>query len=740
MDPAAYTCHLWPAVPRRSTTIRRSLIRTLVPLVILTGGSILAVTTIGAQSVVEDLSASLIERTADHTKTELRRFVAPVERAVSIARSWGDSGLLRGADTVALNRLFIPLLQATPQISSAMIANSDGVERLILKREDGTWVSRVVRIDSWDDMSVWTTWKTPSQLVDQRYELVPPYDPRQTNWFKGALALAKSNPDAIYWSPPYPLFTTKQPGLSASAALAVVALKPSEPPAQSDGDPNYEAGADAEVPDGGPSDAGAAGAVDAIDPDSEAGSAKDPDTEPLAAAEDSGPESLDDKPEEQTWVVAFDVRLADISAFTTKLAPTAGGHTTVFADDGRLLGLPRSPKFEADADRAAAILAPISDIGIPEVSAAFERFGQERVPDTTAIFDLEVDGATWWAGFEPFDVTPRLRLWIAVLVPAADFLGEANRQRTWIIGISLLALILAFLMVLWLARAYSKPLEALARQSARVRDLDLTAHEPVTSSLAEVRALSEAQQQMLAAVESFSRYVPVDVVRELVQRGEVAKIGGRDAELTLLFTDIRGFTSVAEGMAPQALAAHMATYFEAMLDVLNAHNATVDKFVGDAIVAFWGAPTEDPHHASNAVRCTMALAERVAELNELWETEGLPVLRTGFGLHTGSVVVGNLGAPERLAYTVIGDAVNVASRIEGLNRDYQTVILGSAAVRDADMASPPSHRSSAVWRHVDRVVVKGRREPLDVYEIAVESAAAGTSTDLDGQVPGAQPD
>jgi len=631
-------------VTQRSTTIRRSLIRSLLILVALTGGAIFTVTTVGASAMVEDLSVSLIERTAEHTNTELRRFVAPVERAVSVARAWGDSGLLREADTKTLNRLLIPLLEATPQISSAMVANSEGLERLILKQDDGTWVTRVVRIDAWDDMSVWTTWKSATELDQQRYELVASYDPRKTEWYKGAVELRKTTDQGVFWTSPYPLFTTKQPGLSAAAALA---------------------------------------------PDAEG----------------------------RTWVIAFDVRVADVSGFTTLLAPTQRGKALVFTDDGRLVGLPRDDAFNAPSSQEEAILKPVADVAVPEVKQAYASFQRmERKPDDyeRTILGFEVADTRWWAGFEPFDIGRGLRLWIAVVVPEEDFLGEVRQQQLWIIGISAAALLAALLLVLWLARSFSKPLEQLARQSARVRDLDLRPQDPVRSRLREVRSLSETQRQMLAALQSFSRYVPVDVVKELVARGEVARIGGRTAELTILFTDIRGFTAVAETMEPEALAAHMAQYFEALLEVCSEYGATVDKFVGDAIVAFWGAPAPNENHARDAARCAEALAQRVEALNSDWDKEGKPPLPTAFGLHSGSVVVGNIGAPERLAYTVLGDAVNVASRIEGLNRKYDTTILASEAVKTA--------YPEGQWRHVDRVAVRGRREPLDIYELGTRGA------------------
>ena len=217
----------------------------------------------------------------------------------------------------------------------------------------------------------------------------------------------------------------------------------------------------------------------------------------------------------------------------------------------------------------------------------------------------------------------------------------------------------------------------------------------------------------MAALQSFSRYVPVDVVRELVAAGDVAKIGGRTETLTVLFTDIEAFTSIAEGMSPQALTDHMADYFAAMIETLQQFQCTIDKFVGDAIVAFWGAPRRFEDHADKAVAAVFACRSRLAALNRAWVAEGKPALPTRFGLATGPVVVGNIGAPARLAYTVLGDTVNFASRLEAINKRYGTYTLVDQAVVDAT-------GGRYVWRRVDLVVVKGRTKATWIHELLGE--------------------
>jgi len=154
----------------------------------------------------------------------------------------------------------------------------------------------------------------------------------------------------------------------------------------------------------------------------------------------------------------------------------------------------------------------------------------------------------------------------------------------------------------------------------------------------------------------------------------------------------------------------MAAYFDALIDIIQVNGGTVDKLVGDAIIAFWGAPRANPDHAQGAVTAALACQQRLEELNTAWREAGAPALETRFGLATGTVIVGNFGAPDRLAYTVFGDKVNLASRLEGLNKVYGTHVMATHATVEACGAH-------FTWRRLDRVAVKGHQEPTWVYEL-----------------------
>jgi len=414
-------------------------------------------------------------------------------------------------------------------------------------------------------------------------------------------------------------------------------------------------------------------------------------------------------PDGEPIVLAIDVLLEDLSEFTRQLEVSPAGLAMLVTATGQVMGLPGDARFELPEARRAALLAHVDALDVPLLSdaiAARRRIGGSDPPTLR----FESGDAGYWGGARDFVLGYDQTLKMVVIVPEEDLLGAIERQRLFFGGIALGALGVASVMALLLARRYAIPLRQLVGRSDRVRELDLQPDAPIRTRIRELSQLAQAQEQMRAALDSFVRYVPADVVRELLQRGEAARIGGHRQELTILFTDITGFTGIAETMSPEALTAHMAEYFEALLAIIRADGyGTVDKLVGDAIVAFWGAPIADGDHAPHAVEAVLRCVERLASLNAKWQSEGLPALPTRFGLASGPVIVGNVGSPSRLSYTALGDAVNVASRVEGLNRFYGTTALATGPVRALT-------GDRFCWRQVDAVRARGRREPVELLE------------------------
>jgi adenylate cyclase len=215
----------------------------------------------------------------------------------------------------------------------------------------------------------------------------------------------------------------------------------------------------------------------------------------------------------------------------------------------------------------------------------------------------------------------------------------------------------------------------------------------------------------------FSRYVSRDVYDRLMADPAQARLGGERRYMSVLFSDIRGFTSVSEAGQPEQIVTQLNEYFSCMVQVLFRHHGTVDKFVGDLVMALFGAPLDDPDHADHAVSAALEMVEALEGLNRKWAAEGRPRFESGIGINSGEMVAGNVGSEAIMSYTVIGDAVNLASRLESLNKDYGTRIIISEATR-------ARLRTGYHVRPLGEVVVKGKRQPVAIFEVRPEPVAA----------------
>jgi adenylate cyclase len=215
---------------------------------------------------------------------------------------------------------------------------------------------------------------------------------------------------------------------------------------------------------------------------------------------------------------------------------------------------------------------------------------------------------------------------------------------------------------------------------------------------------------------SFQQYLSPEVIRRLLERPELVQ--PRKTEISVMFSDIRNFTTISEQLDAQDLALLLNQYLSDMTRIVFSTQGTLDKYIGDAVMAFWGAPFEVQDHAVRACRAALDMMHRVAELQEQWRVAGRPFLDIGIGVNSGVASVGNMGSQLRYSYTAMGDAVNLSSRLEGLNKEYRThIILGPetyAAVRDAGF----------VFRELDLIQVKGKLQPVTIYElVALQDAA-----------------
>ena len=225
-----------------------------------------------------------------------------------------------------------------------------------------------------------------------------------------------------------------------------------------------------------------------------------------------------------------------------------------------------------------------------------------------------------------------------------------------------------------------------------------------------IAQLQSAAALLRNSLQSFSSFVPLDVVRQLIESRIPLALGVESRFLTVFFSDLENFSTHAEQLGPNELLAQMSTYFEEVTRAITAEHGTVDKFIGDGIMAFWGAPAHRFDHVLRACTGALRAARRMERVNRAWIAEGRPSIRMRIGLNCANVLVGNVGSSERLSYTVMGDGVNVAARLEGMNKTFGTTICISDSVFEAV-------EKDIVARPLRRVQVKGRKHEFMIYEL-----------------------
>lgn len=323
------------------------------------------------------------------------------------------------------------------------------------------------------------------------------------------------------------------------------------------------------------------------------------------------------------------------------------------------------------------------------------------------------------AGFPPWQVV--------IILPEEDIFAHVDEITaiSAILAIGSVAIVVLF--GVYLSTQIARPLEQLAAETEAVGRFDLAARPLPQSVVLEVDRLSNATGDMKTSLRSFQKFVPADVVRSLVASRQEASFGGERRCVTTLFSDIVSFTSVAEGMSPEELVGHLREYLSVVSDAVACEEGTVDKFIGDAVMAIWGAPVAMENHALAACRAALAVEAALAEHRPAWRQRGLPEFRARYGINTGDVVVGNIGSDTRLSYTAIGDAVNLASRLEGLNKEYGTTILLSESTRT--MAG-----NHIIARPLDWVSVKGKSVATPIYELlGLSNAPPHNAIELAGE-------
>src|SRR5262249_7644263 len=287
-----------------------------------------------------------------------------------------------------------------------------------------------------------------------------------------------------------------------------------------------------------------------------------------------------------------------------------------------------------------------------------------------------------------------------------------------------------FVPLVWIfGNRMSTSLRRITAQAGRLRSLTAPDEAPVTSRVMEINELGKTVAVAHRSIWSFARFVPKDIVSGIIDGSISTELHGVRQEVTILFTDVSNFTGIAEAADPDSLMRQTSRHFAALTDAFIAEGGTVDKFIGDSVMVFWNAPHLQHNHVERACRAALAAKASSDALNRHFETERLPPFGVRFGIHVGEAVVGNVGSAERMNYTVLGNSVNLAARLEGLNKQYGTTILVSEAVRNR-----VGHRFR--FESVASVIAKGMTSAHRVYELVeVVTEGSARSRSIESAVP-----
>ena len=326
--------------------------------------------------------------------------------------------------------------------------------------------------------------------------------------------------------------------------------------------------------------------------------------------------------------------------------------------------------------------------------------------------DLQADAwGTWLSGYAPMlDHSGRLEGVIGIDVAASTLVSLQKQYFRvllfWMFPLVLVAILSGFLI----SRLISHPIESIASEVKTISELNFSGDRRVESQIREIHQMGLALLAMRRVLRSFVRYVPRDLVFKVISSRTESSLEAERRVMTIFFSDVANFTSISESLKPEDLSRYLEAYFSIVASVILKNNGTIDKFIGDAVMAFWGAPAKLEDHAYFACKAALECQSALQSLFLEWKKQGMPEFATRIGLNTGDALVGNFGYAERLSYTVIGDQVNLASRIESLNKDYGTPILVSESTWSLV-------KDRFEFKYIDEVTVKGRTGSTKVYEL-----------------------
>jgi len=408
-------------------------------------------------------------------------------------------------------------------------------------------------------------------------------------------------------------------------------------------------------------------------------------------------------------VIAADLKLDKFSELVNAQRPGEHGTAVIFDSFGVLIAHPDLARLvdEARIHPSSSHLPEIAEIRSGLVGAVMRGWdGGDHYEGSIR----DEDGRNHLFRLQKFSQGDEFSGYSLLVAAEDDF---ARNVRTLQIRGIIIGLIASgcFVPAVWiLGGRMSRSLKRITAQASRLRTLADPDDQPVTSRVAEIDELGRTMAVAQRSIWSFARFVPKDIVKGIIDSSISTELGGVRREVTILFTDVTNFTGIAEAADPDSLMRQTSRHLAALTDAFHAEGGTVDKFIGDSVMVFWNAPHLQPDHVERACRAALSAKAASEALNTQFAAEGLPPFAVRLGIHTGDAVVGNVGSADRMNYTVLGNSVNLAARLEGLNKQYGTTILVSDAVRS---------RTEHCFRFnsIASVIAKGMTTKTRVYEL-----------------------
>ena len=336
--------------------------------------------------------------------------------------------------------------------------------------------------------------------------------------------------------------------------------------------------------------------------------------------------------------------------------------------------------------------------------------GLELHGDFEKLFHFDVDGSDYVGIIKTVLAGTSPDWYVCLYVPQKVLFANAYWHFYLAIGILASVMVISVILSLVLARSASRPIESLVLLSQKIGKLDFTHKVHADSKIIEIKNLAHSMNLMQIGLQAFTQYLPKDVLKSLFDAGTGAIPGGKEKDVSIMFADIANFTHYSENLSPNDLVLQLNEYLGCFSSVIIRNGGTVDKYIGDAVMAYWNAPRDCDDYAFKACKTAIQGLHNLSFLQKEWARLNKPLFKARVGINTGNVVIGNIGTEEHLSYTVIGDNVNLASRLEGLNKVYDTTIM----ISDATLKACDDR---LVTRPIDLVGVKGKDKKIMVHEL-----------------------